>query len=497
MNFRSEKYSRLLSAAAGLLFLAASGGALQAQTSGCQARCASQLNGTCWELKRENPRAYESCVALCQKRCEATPPSVVLRPKYLVLAILYAPPGCTPSAEYPCQPSTATYAEASKLGTKVSTSHSFKYGTEAKGGVDIGFLQLGADTGFSETWSHESSVDYTKTGNKTFTAVSGKTDSIDHGWDAFLLELNPTVTLVKKNYLYWYPGISGSPVEPTYVYASELENPATMRQNVATNLKEAGLTTQDYACILALDPFGGPSRAGPLGQAVYCNGPENASGTTPTGVTLDPHRFWLTTGSLPYEPPYKGVCGIQSSFTLANDFISESSHAYERDTTVGFTVGAGNLGPAKKDIWGLQDETDLTWTYSKTGSSSAEDSQSASAAIQCSSPGDNDPRTDVQIYWDSLYSTFLFKLVDPATMQTVQQGKVVNGSGKPMAGQAVDLTYGGKTYHTLTGPSGTYRFLAPRTQPRPSGTAIVVVHKARQTVPVGSQGLAVIKIGTP
>jgi hypothetical protein len=177
-----------------------------------------------------------------------------------------------------------------------------------------------------------------------------------------------------------------------------------------------------------------------------------ASGATSPGknegVILNPVRFRSTTWNLPYEPSFETApCSTDAKSTLKNEFANETSKTYARDYAVGFTVGlTGGSGKSGNNSGGsggsdgasggsdgnsnrsgasdagkdsLKDDTTLTWTNSTTNSSSTDSTQSAAVTIACPSVSYTDPKIDVAVYWDSLYGTFLFDLVDPATTSTV------------------------------------------------------------------------------
>jgi hypothetical protein len=63
----------------------------------------------------------------------------------------------------------------------------------------------------------------------------------------------------------------------------------------------------------------------------------------------------------------------------------------------------------------------------------------------------------VIVYWDTLFSSFMFV---PATLsphlQVIQHGRVVDSAGKPKQRVPVDLSYKGKVFHTFTNSKGEY-----------------------------------------
>ena len=482
-----------------LLLLLAADGAAWAQDSDCERKCTARTpDSPCYELIKGNPKIYQRCVASCKNECQPppTPPPVVLQPKFMVLGLVYAPPGCTSSASMQCNGSSSVdYAGGSSLGSKFAVDDSFKAGmkitTDALGGAG----SAGVSAGFSVTQSDSSSYAVTKSASLELKS-SGNADGIDHGQDMFILLLNPTVTLSREGAnLYWHPGYAGPSMARYEVYVSELRNPSTMRPLIAAEFKKLGFTTQDYQTILCLDPFGGSVIAGGrIGiRPIGCGRPAATTGAPSSA--LDPRRFRPTSWSIPYEPPLQspncnnGICNCPAiTITLKNDFVDEESTGAEGEYTVGLTT---SIGIPK--VWDLKTQWNFTWTSSSTTTSTTDSSQSASATIACPSVNYNGP-TLMQVYWDALYGSFLFVPYDLSTAAMVQQGRVTDASGKPLAGQKVDLTYGGKTYHTLTGRNGTYRFLTPRGRPVRSQTARLVVRNVSQAVTLGSPQATIIRV---
>jgi hypothetical protein len=470
-----------------LAFLLMAAESLCAQVSDCIKNCTS-ANSDCAEIRKENPRLYGQCVQQCEAKCRPdNPPPVTLHPKYMVLGIIYAPPGCTASAAMPCNGSSfVDYASGSALGTKVAIKDSFKVGFSATVDSMQELASVGGSAGFTGTQADSDSAAITKTGSLELKAP-GNGDGIDHGQDQVVLMLNPTVTLSQQNKnLYWHPGYDGPSMARYEVYISELRNPASMRPSVASVLKARGLTTSDYQTILNLSPFGGCVSSGRFGGIVTCVGGATEGSASPT-PTLDSRRFRLTSWSLPYEPPLQspncnnGICNCPATtVTLKNEFVDESSQESDNEYTVSFNTSVGI--PA---VWDFKTTTTLTWTDSATNTSTTDSTQTATATIACPSINYTGP-TMVQVYWDSTYGTFLFIPYDLSTVTMLQHGTVTDAAGKPVAGQQVDLTYGGKTFHTLTGRGGTYRFAAPRGQSVPAQSAKITVRNVAQTVTLQS-----------
>ena len=92
------------------------------------------------------PRGEREC------NCEGPPPppkTAKVNPKYIVAAVVYAPPGCTsPTPNSACsQPGSVDYTSGSSMGSKVTMADSFKdglkvtvsFGNEITGGGDASF----------------------------------------------------------------------------------------------------------------------------------------------------------------------------------------------------------------------------------------------------------------------------------------------------------------------------------------------------------------------
>lgn len=432
-----------------------------------------------------------------ERECECvegttTQPPVVLNPKYLVLGLVYAPPGCSniPGSQCANAASLVDYAGGSSLGSKVSTKDSFK--GENKVSVDIAGA-WGFDAGFSVTDANGSSVAITKSAALDIKAL-GNGDGVDHGQDQFILLLNPKVTLRKQGVnLYWSPGYDGPFLDRYEVYVSELRRPSTMRPAVAAELKRLGFTTDDFQHILSLDPFGGTvCTESRFPDALSC-GPQVA--TDGRGPALDSNRFAPTAWSFPYEPPLQsescnnGVCNCTIfSGTLKNETVLENSSESTTEYSVGFHASA-----PLSDVFGLKASGQLTWTSTATQTSTTGSSQSATATISCPSPSYTGP-LHMALFWDKLWGSFLFMPYDASASSAVHRGQVINASGKPVRGQLVHLAYGGKTFHTVTGRNGNYEFFAPAGRIATATTAQLTVGNVRRMINLGSPGAIITRV---
>jgi hypothetical protein len=397
-----------------------------------------------------------------ERECEcdgppAPPKTAKVNPKYIVAALVYAPPGCTSSTpNTPCsQPGLVDYTSGSSMGSKVTMADSFKdglkvtvsFGNEITGGGSASF-------GWDRTTGDSRSTNLTKSASLEV-KLPGNSDGINHDQDMFELLLNPTITVRSDGgtNVSWQPGFSGGSPVRYEVYVSELRNPATMRPTVARDLAKAGLTAADFKTIRCLDHFAGPGSSGAGGvRADFCD--PAASDGRPAAI-LDPHRFRPTTWILPYEPPlHAGDLCPSITATLKNEYASEDAKSSQDEYSVGASLQTGAVFLDTK--WKM--EGSMTWTSGETDTSSQGSSQSAALTLVCPSAGYTGP-TIFQVFWDVVFGTFLFVPYDPATMAVMHSGVVVDRNGKPVAGAPVNFAYNGHTFHTFTTSNGSYRFV--------------------------------------
>jgi hypothetical protein len=483
----------------GLLYLAQPHAGAQSEVKACQQKTCTAFCQKLNVQQKEIGQCVTQCTQSCAKPSEPAP--ITITPRYLITGLVYAPPGCTTGSPSGCGTNNGSsfvdYNTTSANGSKVTTKDSFQLGvTITYDSSDlVGGIGGGGSYGFSDTSTDTSSVNITKTNAFEIKAL-GNGDGIDHGQDVFLLLLHPSVKLKKNaNQILWGFADAGASFE---VYASELQRPSTMRPGVASVFNELGFTDADYQAILSEDPFGGKvNTANPNSIAGQAQANTNGEFTTGgnTGPGLDPHRFWDTGFSFPYEATLtsptcnSGNCNcmaVTNSFT--NDKVSDNSTEDDGQTTVDLNASVGV--PA---VWSLKLDTKMVWTTSATTDNTTESKQTAAATITCPSTR----YTGLQgmyVWWDSRYGSFVFIPFDPGSVPLLHQGKVQDRTGNPVAGETVKMTYAGKTYHTLTAPDGTYRFPSPTGKPVRTGTAQIETGSLQQTVNIGETQPVVLKM---
>jgi hypothetical protein len=175
---------------------------------------------------------------------------------------------------------------------------------------------------------------------------------------------------------------------------------------------------------------------------------------------------------------------ISNSFTndRATDQISEDTG----QTTVDLYGGTG-----VPKVWSLKIDTKMTWTTTATNDNSTDSKQTATATITCPSVNYNGD-TGMAVYWDSRYGSFLFVPFDPGATAMIHQGQIVDGASHAVGGQLVQMTYGGKAYHTFTAPDGKYSFPAPNGKPVSGGTAVILTGGKTQSVSLGTRPVPMV-----
>jgi hypothetical protein len=350
----------------------------------------------------------------------------IVRPKYQIVTVVYAPPGTHGGNSS----SQVEYSSGSTLGTTTSTSSSFKSGVSVSMSVGFAGSSVDSDFGYSTTSTDSTSIDVQKVHESRVLVKGSSQNGIDHDYDTFYLWLNPEfrVTLDNTNTLDSQLDINGTTMLIQYVYVSWLKNPSTMPAGLKQILNKAGLTEEDYAEILKTNPF--------------------ASGES----KLDPDRYLPTTHSFPYLPPPKPNDPVPTlTYTQKSTLARSASHTAQTQYNMGYSVTAGIDGLFKAS---LKTSQSLEWTNSATTGSSKTSAQQASVTIGGPSYGYDGP-TDVRVYWDTVFSSFVFRFAEEAPSVS---GRLIDAEGSPVASEPVTLAAGHNEFTTFTDHQGGFRF---------------------------------------
>jgi hypothetical protein len=225
-------------------------------------------------------------------------------------------------------------------------------------------------------------------------------DGINHDYDVVLIWINPKedLTVVSSATAFWQRDFdSRDPAHEMDVvplYVAELKNPSTIPPGTASLLARTwagagqGLTNSDYSTILARDPF--------------------ASGSS----TIDSTRFDLAIGqTLPYTPPPCGGQPLGYTATLSTSTTTTQGKSATDAFSIGFTKTSG----VSFGNWFSANFTNTqtlgwsnTWGHDVSHGSGSEATATVTGPSDCTYGGP----TDVQVYKDNVYGTFMFAWVN-------------------------------------------------------------------------------------
>ena len=371
---------------------------------------------------------------------------------FVVMSVVYAPPGTSATGG---GKSSVSYGDTSTLGTSSSVSSSFKEGLSVSADVSVLGGAVGGSASFSTSkdTTNTSEVDISKSTGFTIQVTGPAKDGIDHDQDKIYLILNPVVEIsVTGKNVAWALSHSGTTAEVQFVTVGWLKNPSSMPAGVATSLRNAGIAPTDYPKLLARDPFA-----------------SGASG-------IDTSRFLPTNTSFPYEDPTSS-----ETYTITNDLTNKSSQSVTKTDSFSVTIKSGfDVGIVKES---MSTTGSFTWTNTSTYGTTTDSKQQASATV--GGPSSTwAGGTNVDVYYDTVYSSFLFAFDPNSVPSTREQKAVLKGTvtdkGKPAAHEEVLLTVGGQRYRTFTNSKGVYHFYN-----KPHGSGTVSIRGAAQPVKIG------------
>jgi hypothetical protein len=368
--------------------------------------------------------------------------------KYQIVTVVYSPPG-THGGQSGSQ---VDYASGSTLGNTISTSSAFKAGVGVTASVGAGPFSVGSEFSYSTTSTDSAAIDVKKDQNRSIKVTGPAKDGINHDHDIFYLWLNPQleITIDSLNNINCELQVAGPTMTIQYVYGGWLKDPSLLPAGVRKILDNAGLTTEDYAAILATNPF--------------TSGREG----------LDSDRFLLTTQSFPYIPPISPNDNVPTTTYAQQNVVTKSaSHTTQAQYGVGFSVTAGISGPFTAS---LKVSTSFEWTNVSTSASTKTATQSAAVTIGGPAYGYEGP-TDVLVYWDTVFSSFAFAFSEQAASHS---GVLSDAEGNPVPFEPVSLSVAGQTLSTFTDPRGEFRFYGA-----PAGDGEVLVRDRSFGIHVG------------
>lgn len=329
-----------------------------------------------------------------------------LSPKYLVLAVTYAPPGSRSNVTYSNSTAQGTSTAISKTFTD-QTSLSVTMGASVKFGIFNAGTSATASTSYTQEKDSSTSVSLNSTTSygRQIPGPASSALGVDHRYDVIWVWLNPVVNISinPDNSLNWngfsYDSQDINEMDVVPLYVSWLQNPSTMPADVANALARTwdstgsgGLTNSDYVTILARDPLAG-----------------NASFNPNTDTS---GRFDLEGGQVfNYSPPPAGGQPITETYSIAYQSTSSTGQGASDTYSVGLAVDAKfNTGLiiAKVDT---EIKLSNTATWVNKWSSTATSTVGQTAALSITGPATSDNYTGptrFQVWKDNVYGTFMF-----------------------------------------------------------------------------------------
>jgi hypothetical protein len=289
---------------------------------------------------------------------------------------------------------------------------------------------------------------------------------VNHDLDEFVLFTDPVVNIQQtSSSALWSLAADGGSFHSLAITVADLKNPASLAHK---QLTELGLTNTDFQTILAQDPFANVGTSVTLNRTAITRtslqtpgGGQNGlpSGSAPSvDPSQFPNRYIYTGQQLSYVPPdtnacTNGVCPcVTNTQSISNALQDVGGTSYSTQYSVSLDVG----GLPAKGI-GLESDTTLAWTNTATQQNTNQNTQTATLLLACPSTTYTGPAVEVDIWWDAVYGTFLFVPVVDTELVVIQKGVVKNKDGKPLPGESVSVSFGGKTYRTFTDYFGSYR----------------------------------------
>lgn len=402
---------------------------------------ATKCTCTCGNGEHVGASDANSCSNLCTHankgggfwHCPPPPKraEVMVYPKYQVIALEYVPPGDGSSVEY---------SHSTTRGSKIDLKQSFKSGIHIaiEGNVTVdGEYLVGTSSGQSFEFE-------TEEGRKR--GLEGRTDTVDHEKDQFLIWLNPSVdlNLVDNNITATFGTRDDAKPDVVSLTVAELKNPATIPDKKRAKLDKKGFTKSDYANILALDPLAD-------------------SDATDDPTTVDPKRYAYVDqiDLIGSDHPDDGIQqgGIEISSKDASGIsvgVSESS-----SVEIGTKEGAKLFG-----LIGEEMTVAGKMEYEFEGSTEATAGEAASASVMLETKSPQYTNA-IDVYYDQLFKVFAFRQelppagaarsahVHPPTGAVV--GRI---TGKNTGGMHVDLIGpDGLVRHSVADAKGTVHFV--------------------------------------
>lgn len=421
----------------------------------------------------------------------------VLFPKYMVLGVLYAPPG---------EGSTVTYSNSTQVGTTTSTDSNTSSAQTASISATINlaaFTDIPITVTPTVSWGHTFSADgassysFTTTTAKSLIvpgAVLAGTQTnkpspapistgVDHSADLIQIWVNPATIYTQPPGVSTLPpgtesaydliwnGLASNPNDPNVapgdmdvvtLSVSQLENPDTIPPELQAELDRnwdsplfggaGGISTEDIQTILQRDPFA------------------NNISFDPNVPVPDPLLGNQCSTRYVFDPVFGqtfpfGVLGnANQAFTQAYSLQSSNSTTLGTTTTDAYSVGSSyTLKVGLPNIVQVNANEANTVTFTNTNGTSKTNSSTVSQSLVIKNPLPSDNYngpTQMQVWQDKVYGTFMFYPKTSDTNVTLTSSQSTAAGGETIlltANVTADPTVAASSNPPLT-PTGSITF---------------------------------------
>lgn len=338
-----------------------------------------------------------------------------ITPKYIVLAVIYAPPGSK---------STVDYGASTLLGTASALADSFTSGNSVTTSVSLGAGSSIFGVSFGDSMTSTASTSYTQQSDTSSSLSVNKINSsdiivpgpassavgIDHSTDVVLVWLNPAANFsltpgsgaIQWTNLAFDARDPAGDMDVVPLQLAQLENPALISSATQQSLDRSwagpggALTGSDLLTIAARDPFSNPSYTVNVGAGSSCS---------------SDGRFCLAgSQDFPYQPPAPGGQPITEKMSAQYQTTATSGQAATDTYQVGFTTDL-NAHAAFLQQFSIDVKTSNTFSWMNKWSSTRTNTAGQSASLSITGPASADNYvgpTEFNLFQDNVYGTFMF-----------------------------------------------------------------------------------------
>lgn len=388
-------------------------------------------------------------------------------PKFMVLDVLYAPPGAG---------STMTYTNQTSVGTTTSTSSSFADEVSVSAGITIGVDDVTISPTFQ--WGHTATQSgtssYSLTTNTTNTTVvpgpvqagtqtqkSPVSIGVNHESDIIQIWLNPatlyTATANETNAPLIWNGFSSNPNDPNVaagamdvvsLTVSQLDGTSPIPPELQAVLERnwdpadsggaGGISASDFSAILARDPFatnlslnGQP--AVPDSSTSYFDPNIPVPDPLAQGICSTRYSFNPASGQTfsfgqlgSTNQPETAIYQLQNTSSQATGNTTTDQYSVSTSTSVGVTVST----PALSFGASFSEGNAFTWTNTQgaVNTSGSTSTQALSIKNPTLSSNYTGP-VQMQVWIDKLYGTYMFYPLYTDTSVVMNTSQTVAGNG--------------------------------------------------------------------